>query len=189
VICLAYATAGRTRILAGASRGSAWLPADGSVTPWSSSPSPGLFPATWPRPDHEVTPKPPLTGSGCRENSYGGFGGGHPHFHPRAAPPVTRGLRDRLAQCSRCLGPSGHPVRAGVLRWIGVRASNPVCPPCCSRCCSGAVANTADGFTESRRVLTHSLVRKGRGGRTDVPFVLVSGWSGQSPPRTPPEPV
>jgi hypothetical protein len=27
-----------------------WLPADDSVTPWSSSPSPGLFPATRPRP-------------------------------------------------------------------------------------------------------------------------------------------
>jgi hypothetical protein len=85
----------------------AWLPADDSVTPWSSSPSPGLFPAIWPRPvlfqapppnpiaaepdgrrvlsrggvaDHEVTPRAPLTGSGCREYSYGGFGGGHPHF-------------------------------------------------------------------------------------------------------------
>ena len=33
MICLAYATAGRARILAGASRGSAWLPADDSVTP------------------------------------------------------------------------------------------------------------------------------------------------------------
>jgi hypothetical protein len=29
---------------------SAWLPADDSVTPWSSSPSPGLFPAIWPCP-------------------------------------------------------------------------------------------------------------------------------------------
>ena len=29
---------------------SASLPADDSVTPWSSSPPPGLFPATWPRP-------------------------------------------------------------------------------------------------------------------------------------------
>ncbi len=85
------------------------LPADDSVTPWSSSPSPGLFLATWPRPvlaqaplpnpiaagpdgrrvlsrggaaDHAVTPQAPLTGSGCREHSYGGFGGGHPHFHP-----------------------------------------------------------------------------------------------------------
>ena len=28
----------------------AWLPADDSVTPWSSSPSPDLFPAIWPRP-------------------------------------------------------------------------------------------------------------------------------------------
>jgi hypothetical protein len=101
---------------------SASLPADDSVTPWSSSPPPGLFPATWPRPvlscprppppnpiaaepdgrrvlsrggvadheanfaalDHEVTPQAPLTGSGCREHSYGGFGGGHPHFLPHA---------------------------------------------------------------------------------------------------------
>jgi hypothetical protein len=87
------------------------LPADDSVTPWSLSPSPGLFPAIWPGPvlsqapppnpiaaepdgsrvlsggggaDHEVTPKAPLTGSGCREQSNGGFGGGHPHFHPHA---------------------------------------------------------------------------------------------------------
>ncbi len=28
--------------------------------------------------DHEVTPKAPWTGSGWREHSYGGFGGGHP---------------------------------------------------------------------------------------------------------------
>jgi hypothetical protein len=32
--------------------------------------------------DHAVTLKAPLTGSGWRENSYGGSGGGHPHFHP-----------------------------------------------------------------------------------------------------------
>jgi hypothetical protein len=30
--------------------------------------------------DHEVTPKAPWTGSGWREYSYGGFGGGHPYF-------------------------------------------------------------------------------------------------------------
>jgi hypothetical protein len=29
---------------------SPWLPADDSVTPWSSSPSPDPFPAIWPRP-------------------------------------------------------------------------------------------------------------------------------------------
>jgi hypothetical protein len=28
--------------------------------------------------DHEVTPKAPLTGSGCREHSYGGFAGRPP---------------------------------------------------------------------------------------------------------------
>ena len=77
----------------------------------------GLFPATWPRPvlarapppnpiaaepdgrrvlsgggaaDHEVTPQAPLTGSGCREYSYGGFGGGHPHFHAHAFYLLTR---------------------------------------------------------------------------------------------------
>jgi hypothetical protein len=51
----------------------------GTSAPWCSSPP-------------SVLPLAPLTGSGCREHSYGGFGGGHPHFHPRAAPPVTRGL-------------------------------------------------------------------------------------------------
>jgi hypothetical protein len=88
------------------------LPANDSARPWSSSPSPDLFPATWPRPvvaqasppnpiaaepdgrrvlsrggaaDHAVTPQAPLTGSGCREYSNGGFGGGHPHF-PLHAP-------------------------------------------------------------------------------------------------------
>ena len=40
--------------------------------------------------DHAVTPKAPLTGSGCREHSYGGFGGGHPHFHPHASDLLIR---------------------------------------------------------------------------------------------------
>ena len=31
---------------------------------------------------HAVTPKAPRTGSGWRGDSYGGPGGGHPHFHP-----------------------------------------------------------------------------------------------------------
>ena len=30
------------------------------------------------------------TGSGCREHSYGGFGGGHPQFHPQAPNLLTR---------------------------------------------------------------------------------------------------
>ncbi len=34
--------------------------------------------------DHAVTPQAPWTGSGWREYSYGGFGGGHPHFHLHA---------------------------------------------------------------------------------------------------------
>jgi len=34
--------------------------------------------------DHAVTPQAPLTGSGCRGYSCGGFGGGHPYFLPHA---------------------------------------------------------------------------------------------------------
>ena len=50
--------------------------------------------------DHEVTPQAPLTGSGCREHSYGGFGGGHSHFHPhnadlRITSRLLRGLQVR----------------------------------------------------------------------------------------------
>jgi len=36
--------------------------------------------------DHAVTPKAPWTGSGWREYSYGGFGGGHPPFRPHTFP-------------------------------------------------------------------------------------------------------
>ena len=37
--------------------------------------------------DHEVTPQAPWTGSGWREHSYGGFGGGQPQFLPHAPRP------------------------------------------------------------------------------------------------------
>jgi hypothetical protein len=115
------------------------LPAD-SVTPWSSPLSPGLFPATRPRPvlsqtpppnpiaaepygrrvlsggggaDHEVTPQAPLTGSGCREYSYGGFGGGHPHFHPHATPAGTPRIKRQARPCSKLSG----SVPLFVLSW------------------------------------------------------------------------
>jgi hypothetical protein len=42
--------------------------------------------------DHAVTLKAPWTGSGWREYFYGGFGGGHPHFHPHADLSVTQVL-------------------------------------------------------------------------------------------------
>jgi hypothetical protein len=58
--------------------------------------------------DHAVTPKAPLTGSGCREHSYGGFGGGHSHFHPHAVfgsqPMVFKSVRGSLpATAATCL--------------------------------------------------------------------------------------
>jgi hypothetical protein len=67
-----------------------------------------------------VTPKAPLTGSGCREHSYGGFGGGHPHFHPHAPdllirrflcghPDPFRTVHDLGLVSSGCPGGSGAP--------------------------------------------------------------------------------
>src|SRR6478752_339647 len=62
--------------------------------------------------DHAVTPEAPLTGSGCREYSYGGFGGGHPHFHPHAIlagnPRIKRQARPRSrpSESVRVLGSS-----------------------------------------------------------------------------------
>jgi hypothetical protein len=111
------------------------------VTPWSPPPSPGLSPATRPRPvlsqapppnpiaaepdgrrvlsrggaaDHEVTPKAPLTGSGCREHSYGGFGGGHPHFHPHATPAGNPRIKRQAHPCRE----SSNSVRSFGLAWV-----------------------------------------------------------------------
>ena len=92
--------------------------------------------------DHEVTPKAPLTGSGWREHSYGGFGGGHPHFHPHAAPPGNprierqteglsswaRGIRRRAgppfpARCpsmAPCPPPPGHLAEPAGSPWLTV---------------------------------------------------------------------
>ena len=57
--------------------------------------------------DHEVTPQAPWTGTGCREYSYGGFGGGHPRFHPRPFPPsATRGSRGGLTHAVSRPSPS-----------------------------------------------------------------------------------
>ena len=61
-----------------------------------------------------------MTGSGCREHSYGGFGGGHPHFHPHAPgllirryprrhPDSFRSVRDLGPFPARCSGESGLP--------------------------------------------------------------------------------
>jgi hypothetical protein len=68
--------------------------------------------------DHEVTPQAPLTGSGCREHSYGGFGGGHPPFHLHArlpAPPrLTSNHRDTRRLRRRTCRPI--PLVDGMLR-------------------------------------------------------------------------
>ena len=71
--------------------------------------------------DHEVTPQAPLTGSGCREHSYGGFGGGHPHFLLHVPDLLIRRLR-HIAQ--------GRPLRS--VRWAdipGLPISGRCCPP------------------------------------------------------------
>jgi hypothetical protein len=70
-----------------------------------------------------VTPKAPLTGSGWREHSYGGFGGGHSHFQfstPRRGQLVLQ----RLGQPSRtrplCVG---NPIsRTRPTRYSGAAA-------------------------------------------------------------------
>ena len=64
-----------------------------TITPWSSSPPSGLCPAPGP---HRAC-QAPLTGSGYREHSYGGFGGGHPHFRPHATPAGNPRIRWRDA--------------------------------------------------------------------------------------------
>jgi hypothetical protein len=63
----------------------------------------------------------PLTGSGCREHSYGGFGGGHLHFHPHATPASNPRIKRQAHPCresSKIVRPFG---RAWVFAVAAVR--------------------------------------------------------------------
>ena len=64
--------------------------------------------------DHAVTPQAPLTGSGCREHSYGGFGGGHPHFHPHATPARNPRIKRQAHPCRE----SSKIVRSVGRAWV-----------------------------------------------------------------------
>ena len=112
----------------------AWLPTDDSVTPWPSSPSPGLFPATWPRP--VLSQAAPTAGSGEAA-----------HTSTRMPlPPVTRGLRDRPGRCRNRLRSSGTSAYQCRRVRGDRRLSDRVHRRCCSRCCSSpAGAGDLDG--------------------------------------------
>jgi hypothetical protein len=77
--------------------------------------------------DHVVTPEAPWTGSGCREYSYGGFGGGHPHFLPHAPDlPEKWRLAGRAAAGPGYLGWSGRCERGiDLVAWAGLVSSGP----------------------------------------------------------------
>jgi hypothetical protein len=60
--------------------------------------------------DHAV----PLTGSGCREYSYGGFGRGHPHFHPHATPAGNPRIKRQAHPCRE----SSKIVRSFGRAWV-----------------------------------------------------------------------
>ena len=88
--------------------------------------------------DHEVTPQAPLTGSGCREHSYGGFGGGHPYFHPhnadlritRVFPCVARGFKARICFRFRgccCWQSSAVDGSSGASRGVRGHEKVPAC--------------------------------------------------------------
>ena len=95
---------------------SPWLPADDSVTPWSSSPSPDLFPATWPRP--VLSQAPPQNPTAAEPDGSGvGLGRGH----PRLAAVDPRGGLAKLAGMRRILLGG---VAGVLLLAVGTRAAD-----------------------------------------------------------------
>src|SRR6266568_3435560 len=72
--------------------------------------------------DHAATPQAPLTGSGCREHSYGGFGGGHPHFHPHATPARNPRIKRQAYPCRE----SSKIVRSFGRAWVFAVRRDPV---------------------------------------------------------------
>ena len=78
-----------------------------------------------------VTPKAPLTGSGCRKYSYGGFGGGHPHFHPHATPVGNPRIKRRAHTYRKSSNSSGPPARLGLRARRGASLSSALRWRCC----------------------------------------------------------
>ena len=66
------------------------------------------------RRSRSVTPQAPLTGSGCRKHSYGGFGEGHPHFHPHATPARNPRIKRQAHPCRE----SSKIVRSFGRAWV-----------------------------------------------------------------------
>ena len=109
-----------------------------------------------------VTPKAPLTGSGCREHSNGGFGGGHPHFHPHATPTSNPRIKRQTQPAPK---PSGSARAFGVNRIVPLGWSEGIQRhPAALLLALLLLArwSARQRFTERRRVLTHSLVAEGK---------------------------
>ena len=111
-----------------------------------------------------MTPKAPLTGSGCREHSNGGFGGGHPHFHPHATPTSNPRIKRQTQPAPK---PSGSVRAFGVNRLVPLgwsEASSAIR----RRCCSWHGGRPANGLQRDVEYSHTHWSRKGSGGRNDV---------------------
>ena len=85
--------------------------------------------------DHEVTPEAPWTGSGWREHSCGGFGGGCLRFYPHVAPADNPRIKIRPRSWSRPSESVSPVTRPRWSRMPCVMSSEATRHRCCSNCC------------------------------------------------------
>ena len=105
-----------------------------------------------------MTPKAPLTGSGCREHSYGGFGGGHPHSLLHALDPLIR------KEWADCPGPSSSGCLLG-------RGSRPVVQHRLLAMALAAVLAAVEDLANRVRYASGTRVRQVVGRSDDQPQV------------------
>ena len=87
--------------------------------------------------DHAVTPQAPWTGSGWREYSYGGFGGGHPNFHRQAERVMIQiGVTPCLCKTSQVsdeyYAEQAQVADSALLASLCRRLSSSMCSPSCT---------------------------------------------------------
>ena len=125
--------------------------------------------------DHAVTPQAPLTGSGCREHSYGGFGR-LSHFHPHGCPARNPGIKRPTHRCrksSEFAQVSAWPGSLRPPRCAKIRCHPMALLPCCCLATYPAVPSMVASSSRTSGGAWRLAAVPAHGGVSDSPCLLL----------------